>query len=269
MQKRQPAVTEVHAGLDFPDAVTVVNAAGSAGIVLVCEHASCRVPARYAGLGLAEAELQRHIGWDIGALDLALECSRLLDAPLVHAGYSRLLLDVNRPPDAPDSIVEHSEDTVIPGNLQLSEPERLAREQGLYAPFHAALAGVIEARRPAAPGLAVVNIHSFTPVYRGVPRPWLVGILSDRDRRLADGMLQSLRREEGLCCGDNEPYSPRDRVYHTLDRHAQTQGLPSVMIEVRNDQLLTAEGRAAWAARLCSALGNALGSLPNGWKKRT
>jgi len=262
-------MTAVPAALDFPEAVAVVNAAGSACIVLVCEHASCRVPPRYAGLGLAEADLQRHIGWDIGALELALECSRRLDAPLVHAGYSRLLLDVNRPPDAPDSIVEHSEDTAIPGNMRLLQRERLAREQGLYAPFHAALAAVIAARSAAGVQLAVVNIHSFTPVYRGVPRPWQVGILSDRDRRLADVMLQSLRQEAELCCGDNEPYSPRDRVYHTLDRHAQAQGLPSVMIEVRNDQLLSTEGRAAWAARLCSALHEALRPLQNGLNKRT
>ncbi len=254
---------------DFPDAVTVVNAAGRAGIVLVCEHASCRVPPRYAGLGLAETELRRHIGWDIGALALALECSRRLDAPLVHAGYSRLLLDVNRPLDAPDSIVDHSEDTPIPGNARLSRAERLARQQGLYVPFHAALEQVVAARSVLTQGLAVVNIHSFTPVYRGTARPWQAGILSDRDRRLADGLLQSLRREQGLCCGDNEPYSPRDRVYHTLERHAQSQGLLSAMIEVRNDQLATGQGLAAWAERLCSALREALGLLQNGLSKRT
>ncbi len=242
----------------YENPVEVINPAGRGRMVLVCEHASSLIPPHLNGLGLPRAEIERHIGWDIGALGLALECSRLLDAPLVYARYSRLVLDVNRPPDAPDSIVESSEDTLIPGNRGIDPAEREQRRRAVYEPFHAALEQVVVARSAMDADLAVINIHSFTPVYRGVARPWQVGVLSDTDRRLADGLLRELRFEAGLVVGDNQPYSPRDRVYHTLDRHAQSQGLPSVMIEVRNDGLGSRVDQHGWAQRLCRALRAAL-----------
>lgn len=238
----------------FESPVEVVNPRGRGRIVLVCEHASSLVPTYLQGLGLPRGQIERHIGWDIGALGLAMECSRLLDAPLVYARYSRLVLDVNRPVGAPDSIVEASEDTLIPGNCNLSDSEREFRQHSVYDPFHAALSELVERRRASDPDLAVANIHSFTPVYRGVSRPWQVGVLSDVDRRLADALLRELRRDAALCVGDNEPYSPRDRVYHTLDRHAQSKALPCVMIEVRNDGLGSRIEQSAWAERLCGAL---------------
>ncbi len=242
----------------YESPVEVINPAGRGRVVLVCEHASSLVPPHLNGLGLPRAEIERHIGWDIGALGLALECSRLLDAPLVYARYSRLVLDVNRPVDAPDSIVESSEDTQIPGNRRLDSAERELRQRAIYAPFHAALASVVAARSATDADLAVINIHSFTPVYRGVARPWQVGVLSDTDRRLADGLLRELGFEAGLVVGDNQPYSPRDRVYHTLERHAQSQGLLSAMIEIRNDGLGSSADQHAWAQRLCRALRAAL-----------
>jgi predicted N-formylglutamate amidohydrolase len=247
----------------YESPVELINPAGRGRVVLVCEHASSLVPRELNDLGLPRAEIERHIGWDIGALGLAMECARLLDAPLVYARYSRLVLDVNRPVDAPDSIVEKSEDTPIPGNRDLDPAERQRRRKTIYEPFHAALAQVIASRRAADADLAVVNIHSFTPVYRGVARPWQIGVLSDSDRRLADGLLRELRREPGLVVGDNQPYSPRDRVYHTLDRHAQSQGLPSAMIEVRNDGLGSRAGQQAWAQRLCRVLDAALPLVHN------
>lgn len=246
----------VAGGYESP--VEVINPEGRGRVVLVCEHASNLIPPHLDGLGLPRTEIERHIAWDIGALELALECSRLLDAPLVYARYSRLVLDVNRPVDAPDSIVELSEDVRIPGNCDIDPAERALRQRAIYEPFHAALAKVVESRRAADADIAVINIHSFTPVYRGVARPWHLGVLSDADRRLADGLLRELRYDAGLVVGDNEPYSPRDRVYHTLDRHAQSQGLPSVMIEVRNDGLGSRAGQCAWSVRLCRALGAAL-----------
>ncbi len=229
--------------------------------MLVCEHASSAVPPHLDSLGLARADLERHIGWDIGALALALECSRRLDAPLVHATYSRLVLDVNRPVDAPDSIVDASEDTPIPGNANLPQFERRHREREVYRPFHAALAALVRERAARGHATAVATIHSFTPVYRGVSRPWHIGVLSDRDRRLADALLRDFSAQPGLCVGDNEPYSPRDRVYHTLERHAQSAGLPCVMIEVRNDGIADPHGQGAWADRLCAALRPALATV--------
>jgi len=236
----------------------VVNADGHGRIVLVCEHASSRVPQHLNALGLSPAVLESHIGWDIGALGMARECSRLLDAPLIYATYSRLVLDLNRSADAPDSIVEASANTPIPGNIGLGAAERAQRQRAVYEPFHEALAALIRARAARDPLTAVVTLHSFTPVYLGKHRPWHIGILSDRDRRLADALLGDFRAQPDICCGDNQPYSPRDGVYHTLERHAQSAGLPCVMIEVRDDGLSSPQGQAAWAQRLCRALRPAL-----------
>lgn len=236
----------------------VVNANGRGRIVLVCEHASSRVPGHLNALGLTPAVLESHIGWDIGALEMAKECSRLLDAPLLYATYSRLVLDLNRCEDAPDSIVEASANTPIPGNIGLSVAERARRQRAVYKPFHNALAALLRARVANDPLTAVVTLHSFTPVYRGEHRPWHIGILSDRDRRLADALLGDFRSQPDICCGDNQPYSPRDGVYHTLARHAQSAALPCVMIEVRDDGITDARGQVTWAQRLCRALRAAL-----------
>src|SRR3546814_4458359 len=119
----------------FADPFAIHNAAGNGGVVLLCEHASNRVPAHYRGMGLSREQQQRHIAWDVGALAVAMTLSSVLDAPLVHATYSRLLLDLNRPLDADDSIVVQSEDTAIPGNRDLDAAERALRAAAIYHPF--------------------------------------------------------------------------------------------------------------------------------------
>ena len=158
------------------EAVAVRNRRGRGGFVLVCEHASNHVPPAYRGLGLDGAGLARHIAWDIGAHALAERLATLLDAPLVHATHSRLLIDLNRDPAAPDSIVETSEDTPIPGNRDLPPGERLRRRQWLYEPFHAMLDSVLDERLAADRPTALVSIHSFTPTYLGRARPWHAGL---------------------------------------------------------------------------------------------
>ncbi len=233
----------------------VLNRHGRSGIVLICEHASHFIPPAYAGLGLSPADQLRHISWDIGALGLAKELAALLDAPLVHATYSRLMLDVNRSTDTSDSIIAHSEDTHIPGNAQLSTAERKQRKQRIYDPFHSELDALIDQRMGLVAG--VVSIHSFSPRYLGVDRPWHIGVISQRDRLLADRLLQSLTADPGLCVGDNLPYGPLDGVYHSLTRHGEARGLHNVMIEVRNDQL-DEVGQKHWAHTLNEALSTAL-----------
>lgn len=237
--------------------VAVLNRHGRGAAVLVCEHASHFIPPAYAGLGLGPADQVRHIGWDIGALGLARELAALLDAPLVHATYSRLMLDLNRPVDASDSIVVHSEDTRIPGNAGLSAAERELRKQRIYDPFHAELDALIDQRLQSGLATAVVSIHSFTPSYRGIDRPWHVGVISKNDRRLANALLQSLAANPGLCIGDNLPYGPQDGVYHSLERHGEARGLRGAMIEIRND-LLDEYGQKRWAHTLNEALSAAL-----------
>ena len=101
---------------------------------------------------------------------------------------------------------------------------------------------------------ALIAIHSFTPVYFGKARPWQVGIVFDDDRRLADLLIRGFEADPALTVGINEPYSPADGVYYTLDRHAQPRGLPAAMIEIRNDEIGDEAGQRSWAERLADIL---------------
>jgi predicted N-formylglutamate amidohydrolase len=233
------------------EAVDVVNPDGRGAFVLVCDHASNWVPPTLQGLGLAAEDLDRHIAWDPGALELASRMSILLDAPLVHATVSRLVLDVNRDPAHAGSVVTVSEDTAIPGNRGLSAEDRSERVRSIYEPYHQALAKVIEGR--AAPP-RLVSIHSFTPVFRRERRPWHIGVLSAEDRRLADPLLELLRAGGEYRVGDNQPYAPTDGVYHTLHRHCSARKLRSVLLELRSDMIADDSLRAMWASKLCRAL---------------
>lgn len=248
------SVAMASAANDRHDPVAVENGDGAGALLLLCDHASNFIPARYAGLGLDDEDRQRHIGWDIGALELSRLLSQRLDAPLVHATLSRLLLDLNRPPDAHDAIVSVSEDIAIPGNRDVDAEERAFRRDWIYRPYHAAIEALIAQRIALTRPIGVIAVHSFTPVYHGRTRPWQIGVLSQRDRRMADALLATLRQDTGLQVGDNQPYAPTDGVYHTLERHAEALGLPCVMLEIRNDLIYDTRGRAAWADRLAPLL---------------
>jgi predicted N-formylglutamate amidohydrolase len=234
--------------------VALENAQGRGSAVIVCDHASNWVPPVLGGLGLPAAELERHIAWDPGALPLARRLAQRLDAPLVHATVSRLVLDVNRDPDHAGSIVMISEDTEVPGNRALSTQDRLDRVRSIYEPYHECLAHIVGAQLARHRDLAVVSVHSFTPVYRGLARPWHMGVLSADDRRIADPLLDVLRAERDLNVGDNQPYGPDDGVYHTLDRHCGARKVRSVLIEVRADLISGTESQDRWAERLARAL---------------
>lgn len=237
------------------------RASGPGPLLLLCEHASPHVPVRFADLGLGKDELTRHIGWDLGARALARRLADALDSPLVQATQSRLLLDLNRDPAADDSIPLESDGTPIPGNLHLAEDDRLARRRWLYEPFHAAVEELLHSRLTRGQVTAVVSIHSFTPVLAGFERPWHVGVLSDRDRRLADALIAELRADGPWCVGDNQPYAPADGVYHSVGRHGQSRGLLCAMIEVRNDMLADDAGVQRWCDTLAGALGRATARL--------
>ncbi|WP_425523149.1 N-formylglutamate amidohydrolase [Microvirga splendida] len=232
----------------------IENPHGCSPILLICEHASNHLPARYGTLGLGPDALESHIAWDPGALGVARELSRLLDASLIHATVSRLVLDLNREPSAPDSIWTLSERTTIPGNLDLDAAEQAYRVREVYDAFHDAVDAFADARHAAGQIGAIVSIHSFTPVYRDVPRPWQVGLIFNRDERYARHVEAGLRQDPALTVGMNEPYSPADRVFHTLERHAERRGLPPLMIEIRNDLIRTQDGQASWANRLAPLL---------------
>jgi len=241
---------------DAPPAVTALNEGGASPFVLLCEHASNHIPGRYAGLGLPQRDLERHIAWDIGAADLARGLSRRLDAPLFLSGYSRLLIDCNRPPGAPTSIPARSEDTDIPGNLGIDAGERARREAAFFAPFHAAVARLLDRRAAEGRPAVVLGVHSFTPVFLGVPRPWLAGVLYAGAERFGRALVARLAADLGLAAvGDNEPYriEPEEHDY-TVPVHGDARGLEAALLEVRQDLIATAAEAEAWAARLVPVL---------------
>ena len=216
------------------EVVRVSNEDGAGNVVVICEHASSRIPEVLDGLGLSTQNRQAHAVWDPGALVMAQHISRALDAPLVHAEVSRLVYDLNRPPEAPGAMPAKSEVIDVPGNGDLSQADRHARTQLIYDPFRTAVGDLLDARADRGQATAIVTIHSFTPVYYGEDRPTEIGILHDADTRLADAMLAqpAPRRTDR-----NMPYGPDDGVTHSLKIYGLERGLPNVMIEVRNDLL--------------------------------
>lgn len=236
------------------DTVAIANRGGKSACMLLCDHASNRLPPQYGTLGLSAEDLVAHIAWDPGALGVARHLSRLLDATLVYPTVSRLLIDCNRREDAGDLIPEISERTRIPGNKGLSTTEREARLALVHRPFHDAVEALLEERLARGQATYLVSVHTFTPVYKDIPRPWHIGILSNEDRRLAERLIGEFSSQEGLCVGDNEPYAPKDGVYYTLSRHGEARGLATAMLEIRNDEVATAESERAWADRLFPVL---------------
>lgn len=239
-----------------PHAPTIENPQGAAPLLLVCDHASNFIPPAYDRLGLADPVLQDHVAWDIGALGLARRLSFALDAPLIAASASRLLIDPNRAYDAPDLVPSHAEDLPIPGNADLDGAELERRIAAFHNPFHAAIDALLARRGDVA---AVISLHSFTPVLHGSGRPWNVGVLHDDDTRLAEPLFAALAANRELTVGRNQPYAPADGVYYTLQRHAGPRA--KVMIEVRNDQLREEEGQDRWSGILAGALKQSLSAI--------
>ena len=235
-----------------PDILIMVeNGAGAGPFVLLCDHASNRVPNAYQSFGFAADQLKLHIAWDPGALGVARLLSGRLDAPLFWPDISRLVIDCNRPLDAASLIAVESEGRAVPANVGLSGTERARRIERIHAPYHDAVDACL-ARR----GLptVLIAIHSFTPVYLGNARPWHVGIVFDEDARMANALIKGLATDPGLMVGINEPYSPADLVYYTVSRHARMHRLPAAMIEIRNNEIGEEAGQKIWADRLAEIL---------------
>lgn len=235
--------------------VEILNPDGKGRVVILCEHASNRIPAAYAGLGLAEADRDSHAAWDPGARALSLALSAALDAPVVASTVSRLVYDCNRPPEAPSAMPEKSELIEVPGNVGLSQAARDARTAAVYEPFCAAVSEVLDARGP---DTVVVTVHSFTPVYFGKQRAVELGLLHDDDSRLVDAMLARADQIAPRVVERNDPYGPEDGVTHSLRLHALSRGLANVMIEVRNDLMRTDADIAGRAQEILTLLHPAL-----------
>lgn len=245
-------------------AVTVERIEAAGRFVLVCEHASNFFPPRWGDLGLDEAARAAHIAWDPGALGLARGLARRLDAPLVRAGVTRLVYDINRPPNAPAAMPARSEIYDIPGNLGLTPAQRYERTEALYLPFHARTCAEISRRLALGIVPVLVTVHSFTPVFNGTPRTVELGLIHDADPRFAESLLAEARARTSLDCRLNEPYSGADGVAHTLARHATPMGLPHVMLELRNDLIATEAAQEAMAETLAPALVAALARFEGG-----
>lgn len=237
-----------------PSAVQIHRAEGTSPFLLIGDHAGRLIPRALATLGLAAADLDRHIAWDIGIADLARQLADDLDAALIMQNYSRLVIDCNRPLDAPDSIARVSEATLIPGNQDVSTRARAQRIAEIFQPYHAAIGNALAARTAAGQTTVLVALHSFTPVYHDVARPWHAAVLYNRDPRLAHALLALLQAEPGLVVGDNEPYSVSDATDYSVPVHAERRGLLHVELEIRQDLIADASGQAVWAERLARLL---------------
>jgi predicted N-formylglutamate amidohydrolase len=266
--REQPSTTITAPGCfdllaaDEPPPFSIEREHASSPFVLTVDHASRHLPRALGNLGLPEAELSRHIAWDLGIAQLARRLSARLDAFAILHGYSRLAIDVNRPPGTPESIVTKSEATEIPGNVGLTAAARAARERALFWPYHARIRAELDRRatlggRPT----VLIALHSFTPSYLGVSRPIHVGVLYQRDVRFGHALLSLLREEGGLVVGDNQPYSVSDETDYGIPVHGEQRGIAHVELELRQDLIEDEAGCERWAARLARLLERAHANL--------
>ncbi|MEM1343021.1 MAG: N-formylglutamate amidohydrolase [Pseudomonadota bacterium] len=248
---------------DEPDPVGHLRAGAPSEILLLVDHAGRLVPRRLGRLGLAESEFERHIAWDIGALGVATRLSEALEAEMLYQRYSRLVIDCNRPLQAASAFVARSDGCAIEANAALDAQGAAMRVAEIFHPYHAAIASALDQRAARAQPTALVSIHSFTPVHGERPgaRPWHIGLLFNRDARLAHTLAALLEAEGDLTVGLNQPYAVDDASDYAIPVHGEARGLVHVEIEIRQDQIATETGQAAWAARLARLLPLALDGL--------
>jgi predicted N-formylglutamate amidohydrolase len=246
---------------DEPPPVSIYNAGGASPFLLVADHAGNATPRALGRLGVAAPEWQRHIAFDIGIAGVGRLLAGALDATLIQQNYSRLVIDCNRPPGAPTSIVEISELTPIPGNVGLDEAEREARVREIFRPYHACIETELDRRRQAGQATTLIALHSFTPVFKGVSRAWQIALLYNRDVRLAHRLLALLREVPELVVGDNQPYFVSDTTDYTIPVHGERRGLPHALIEIRQDLIADDSGQQKWAGILARSLPQAYAEL--------
>lgn len=244
---------------DDPPPAIILNSDGKAPILLVCDHASPAIPRALGNIGLNGGELKLHVAWDIGAAVVTRMLSEKLNAVAVLAGYSRLLIDLNRQPGDLGSILEKTDSIVIPGNLKLGEEQQNARVKSFFWPYHQSISKTLAQLWRRGPVPALFSVHSFTPTLNGNKRRWDIGVLWNRDPRLALPLIKKLKELENgrFCIGDNKPYSGRELGY-TIDIHAGITGLPNCAIEIRQDLIDTTDGARYWANTLTDILNEIL-----------
>ncbi len=240
-------------GPDDPSPVTLIGEDARSPFLLIADHAGQRVPAALEQLGLPQVELDRHIGWDIGIAGTTRKLAALLEATAVLQTYSRLVIDCNRPLDASGSIPAISDGTEIAANVAADQVQRAQRADEIFRPYHALIRAQLDARAARGQATILLAMHSFTPVFDGLVRPWHAGVLYQRDNRLAMA-LKPLLEADGLTVGDNEPYAVSDQTDYAIPVHGEARGLVHLELEIRQDLIADEAGQDAWARRLASKL---------------
>ena len=236
-----------------PSPVIVTNPGGSSPFLLLGDHAGRAIPQRLGDLGLPPGALDRHIAWDIGVEGLGLRLADALDACFIRQAYSRLVIDCNRHPGAPDSIPTRSDDVAIPGNVGLDDAQSAARLKAIWRPYQDGVARLLDERRRLGRKTFLVALHSFTPQMQGVARPWRYGVLHRGDSALSTRVLALLQADFGNQAGDNRPYA-MDGTDATIPLHADGRGLDYLELEIRQDLIEREDGQDAVAAELAALL---------------
>jgi predicted N-formylglutamate amidohydrolase len=242
-------------GSDEAPPVLEQNETGRSPFLFTSDHYGRLIPRMLGDLGLPDGELIRHIAWDIGIAGVAEALSDHLGAHLIAQRYSRLVIDCNRPPAVASSIPLISESTTIPGNEGLSREAAELRRKIIFAPYHRRIDEVIDGRLRRGMPTVLVSLHSFTPIYAGIARPWHIGTLYHRDTVLPPRLLKHLRAEGDLVVGDNEPYAVSDETDYTIPVHGEKRSLICTGIEIRQDLIGDQSGQQQWAERLARILG--------------
>jgi len=244
-----------------PSPVTVYNPNGGSPFLLVADHAGNAIPRALGRLGVEAQELRRHIAFDIGIAGVGRILADTLGAVLIQQNYSRLVIDCNRPPGMPSSTPEISELTNIRGNSGLSDEDKAARAKEIFYPYHERIETEIKRRWRVRMPAVLISLHSFTPSFKGVARPWHVALLYNRDPRLSRHLLALLKAETGLVVGNNEPYAVSDSTDYTIPVHGERMGLPHALIEIRQDLIGDERGQHTWALRLARLLPRAYAGM--------
>ena len=231
--------------------VEVVNPDSGSPLILLCEHAGSAIPKALGTLGVDKSVMASHRASDLGAERLARRLAERLRAPLIIQQYSRLVIDSNRPPGTQGSIPEFSDDEPIHGNCNLSSEEKDFRRTEIFDPMDRAIEELFNIR----PRRAAFSIHSFTPRFNGMTRPWHAGFLSRQNTETAERMRSIVKRSSpGSVVALNEPYRIDDETDWFIPVHVEPRGIAHCLIEVRNDQLASSEGASHWADLLEAAI---------------
>ena len=246
-----------------PSAVVFKRESGISPFVFLCDHSGRRIPARLNDLDMSQDDLKRHIAWDIGIEGVGRELSSHFDACLIMQPYSRLVIDCNRRPGSETSILAVSDSTRIPGNQLLSADDVAMRVREIFDPYHRKISSHLDGRRDAGRPTILVSLHSFTPVYADIPRPWHAGVLYNRNPDVSLAMFQLLDAERDIVVGNNEPYSVTDETDYSIPVHGEQRGLPHLTLEIRQDLIANKAGQTTWAARLARLLPQAVKKSAN------